>query len=80
MNSTQKPSETYPESMTGDEMICNMKEIRVFSDKPTVGLLKFAESTGLVIYAKVNRGGNALYEKGYTIVNGRGLYVGVKAE
>ena len=52
--------------MTGDEMICNMKEIRVFSDKPTVGLLKFAESTGLVIYAKVNRDGNTRYEKGYT--------------
>ena len=80
MNSTQKTSETYPESMTSDEMICNMKEIRVFSDKPTVGLLKFAESTGLVIYAKVNRDGNTRYEKGYTIVNSRSLYVGVKAE
>ena len=66
--------------MTCDEMICYMKEIRVFSDKPTVGLLKFAESTGLVIYAKVNRDGNTHYDKGYAIVNSHGLYVGVKAE
>ena len=80
MNNTQKTSETYPESMTGDEMICNMKEIRVFNDRPTVGLRRFAESTGLVIYTKVNRDGNARYEKGYIIVNGRRLYVGVKAE
>ena len=61
-------------------MICSMKVINVLNTKPTIGLLKFAESTGLVIYTKVSRNGNIHYKKGYTAVRSNGLYVGVKAQ